>query len=135
MKYLLDTNILSETRRRRPEARVLDWLRRADAASLHVSVLTLGEIAKGAAVIGRRDPAAGRALAAWLDGLREHYADRVVGIDAAIAETWGRMSAARPLPAIDGLLAASAQVLGMTLVTRNPRDIEGTGVPVFNPWG
>ena len=135
MKYLLDTNVVSELRRKTPAPRVLAWFRAADPAALYLSVLTLGEIAKGAESLSRRDAAAGRALHAWLDGLREHYADRLIPVNTEIAEAWGRLSAARPLPVIDGLLAATALVRAMTLVTRNARDVKGTGAAVIDPWG
>lgn len=74
------------------------------------------------------------AIHKWLDGLREHYADHLVLVDAEIAEEWGRLSAPRPLPVIDGLLAATAKVRGMTLVMRNARDVKGTGGAVIDPW-
>lgn len=134
MKYLLDTNVVSELRRKAPDAKVLTWFRRTDPATLHIGVLTLGEIARGIESLARRDAAAARGLRKWLDGLREHYADRLVAVDAEIAEEWGRLSAARPLPVIDGLLAATASARGMTLVTRNRRDFAGTGVAVVDPW-
>lgn len=134
MKFLLDTNVVSELRRKAPDKAVLAWLSRADPAALHLSVLTLGEIAKGAESLARRDAAAGRALGRWLDGLRRHYGERLVAVDAEIAEAWGRLAAARPLPVIDGLLAATALARGMTLVTRNAGDVEGTGVEVVDPW-
>ena len=134
MRYLLDTNVVSEPRRRSPDANVLAWLRHSDPAALYISVLTLGEIAKGTESLLRRDPIAGQSLAAWLDGLRRDYADRLIAIDAEVAEAWGRFSAVRALPVIDGLLAATASAHGMTLVTRNVRDVEGTGVAILNPW-
>ncbi|MBW7849559.1 MAG: type II toxin-antitoxin system VapC family toxin [Rhodospirillales bacterium] len=134
MSYLLDTNVVSELRRRVPEPKVLAWFGRADPERLYLSVLTLGEIAKGAASLSRRDPAAGGSLRGWLDGLRAHYADRLIGIDALVAEEWGRLSAARTLPVIDGLLAATALVHGLALVTRNGSDVVDTGVAVINPW-
>lgn len=134
MKYLLDTNVVSELRRKAPEANVVAWFGRTDPAALYLSVLTLGEIAKGAESLSRRDATAARSLRAWLDGLREYYADRLVLVDAEIALEWGRLSAPRPLPVIDGLLAATASVRGMTLVTRNARDVKGTGVSVIDPW-
>ena len=134
MKYLLDTNVVSELRRKTPEPKVQAWVRRADPVTLHISVLTLGEIAKGVEILARRDAAAANALRRWLDGLREHYADRLVAVDAAIAEEWGRLSATRPLPVVDALLAATARVRGMTLVTRNARDVKGTGAAVVDPW-
>lgn len=134
MKFLLDTNVVSETRRKAPDAKVLAWFRRVDPSAIHLSVLTLGEIARGAENLARRDAIAGRAIREWLDGLLLLYADRVIAIDIEIAETWGRLSAARPLPVIDGLLAATASARGMTLVTRNRRDFSGTGVAVVDPW-
>ncbi|MBI5165337.1 MAG: type II toxin-antitoxin system VapC family toxin [Magnetospirillum sp.] len=134
MSFLLDTNVVSETRRKVPDANVLAWFGRANPADLFISVLTLGEIAKGIAAVGRRDANAGRGLTDWLDGLRLHFADRLLPIDATTAEQWGRLSAVRPLPVIDSLLAATASVHGLTLVTRNRRDFEGTGIAVVNPW-
>ncbi len=134
MRYLVDTNVISETRRKVPDANVLAWFRRTDPAAIYVSVLSLGEIAKGCAVIFRREPRTARALLAWLDGLKNHYADRLIAIDADIAEEWGRLSAVRSLPVIDSLMTATASVHNMTLVTRNLRDIDGTGVAILNPW-
>jgi predicted nucleic acid-binding protein len=134
VKFLLDTNIVSETRRRSPDPNVLTWLRRADPADLYISVLTIGEVVKGCEAVGRRDPAAGQALRHWLDGLRHLYAERLIGIDMAVAEEWGRLMALRPLPVIDGLLAATVSVHDMTLVTRNVKDVEGTGIALVNPW-
>lgn len=134
MNYLLDTNVVSELRRKSPDANVLAWFRRADPAALYLSVLTLGEITKGAENLARRDAAAAAALRRWLNGLCKYYAERLIPVDAAIAEEWGRLSSARPLPVIDALLAATARARDMTLVTRNVRDVKGTGVPVIDPW-
>jgi len=134
VSFLLDTNVISEARRKTPDANVVAWLGRADPAALHISVLTLGEIAKGAEVLVRRDADAGRSLLGWLEGLRSHYAERLIGIDADVATEWGRLAALRPLPVIDGLLAATARVHGLTLVTRNVRDVAELGVAVINPW-
>lgn len=134
MTFLLDTNVISEARRKAPDARVLTWLRQADPASLYISVLSLGEIVKGAEALARRDPAAARPLREWLVVLRLHYADRLIGIDGSIVETWGRIASTRPLPVIDGLLAATAVVRGMIFVTRNTSDIADTGAATLNPW-
>ena len=134
MTFLLDTNVISEVRRKRPDARVLSWLRRADPASLCISVLTLGEIAKGAAQCAVRDRARAAIYYRWLDQVRSNYADKTIGIDADIAEAWGRLAARRVFPVLDGLLAATALVRGMTLVTRNERDMADAGIPVLNPW-
>jgi len=132
--FLLDTNVVSETRRRAPNANVVAWLRQTDPSALYLSVLTLGEIAKGADLLGRRDPVAGAALMEWLDKLRQSFADRLLPINAEVAETWGRLAAVRPLPVIDGLLAATALTRRMTFVTRNGADVAGTGVRIVDPW-
>jgi len=134
VSFLLDTNVVSEIRRKKPDPSVMAWLRQVDHAKLRLSVLTLGEITKGVHLLARRDPNGARQLTAWLDGLRQHYADRLLGIDGTIAETWGRLATERALPLIDGLLAATALVHGLTLVTRNVRDVAGTGVALLNPW-
>jgi predicted nucleic acid-binding protein len=132
--FLLDTNVLSEATRPRPEPRVLAWMRRAVPDTLFVSALTVGELIKGLHQLERRS--AGRALhlRTWLDGLRADYADRVLPIDTAIAEAWGRLAAVRPRPVVDGLLAATALVHDLTLVTRNARVIADAGVRVLDPW-
>jgi len=134
VRYLLDTNVVSEARRKAPNGHVLEWLRRTDPAAIHLSVLTLGEIVKGAESLGQRDPAAAHSLRAWLDGLRLHYANRLVGMDGAVAETWGGLSALRSLPVIDGLLVGTALVHNLILVTRNTRDVAGMGATIVNPW-
>ena len=132
--FLLDTNVISEPRRKRPNPQVASWFRRADPARLHISVLTLGEIANGAARYAKRDMAQAEALKKWLDSTRRSYADRIIAIDIEISETWGRLAAKRPLPVVDGLLAATALVHDFTLVTRNLRDIADTGVELLDPW-
>jgi len=132
--FLLDTNVISEVRRKRPDGRVVSWLKRTDPAALSISVLTLGEIAKGAAQCAARDRAQAAIYYQWLALVRSNYADRTIAIDADIAEAWGRLAAKSPLPIVDGLLAATALVRGMTLVTRNVRDIADAGIPVLNPW-
>ncbi|CAK0742294.1 toxin FitB [Azospirillaceae bacterium] len=134
MSYLVDTNVVSEVRRKLPDANVLAWFGSTDPATVHLSVLTLGEIMKGAESLARRDPVAARALRDWLDGLRLHYADRLLGIDGAVAETWGRLSAQRPMPVIDGLLVATALVHNLILVTRNVCDVSGINAVIVNPW-
>ena len=134
MTYLLDTNVVSEIRRKQPDANVLAWLAGVDPAAIHLSVLTLSEIIKGTETLARRDAAAAQSLRDWLDGLRHHYADRLLGVDGGVAEAWGRLSALRPLPVIAGLLVATALVHNMALVTRNVRDGAGTGAIIITPW-
>ncbi len=134
MTYLLDTNVVSEPRRRKPEAGVVTWLRAQDPDRLFISALTVGEVAQGAEARGRRDPVAGRNLSAWLASLRAQYGDHVLPVTDDVAETWGRLGAKRPLPVIDGLLAATALVHRLELVTRNVRDFQGLGVRLLDPW-
>lgn len=134
MSLLLDTNVVSEPRRRKPDATVVAWLREQESDLLFVSALTLGEIALGAEARGRRDPTAGRSLSAWLASIRTTYEDRVLPITGEVAETWGRLGARRPLPVVDGLLAATALVHRLTLVTRNVRDFDGLGLRLLDPW-
>ena len=134
MKYLLDTNTVSEPKRKRPNAAAAAWLRRVDQSLLFISVLTLGEIENGVTRLASRDKIAADALRAWAEGIRADFSSRIIAVDLAIAETWGRISARRPLPVADGLLAATALVHGMTLVTRNVRDVADTGVKLINPW-
>ncbi|RDI22031.1 hypothetical protein DFR41_108155 [Pseudacidovorax intermedius] len=135
MSYLVDTNALSELRRRVPDANVAAWFARRPPTTLYLSVLTLGEIRKG--IAGVPEPARRQVLADWLEvDLPLFFTGRVLGIDAAVADRWGRLvaEAGRPLPAIDSLLAATALVHDLVLVTRNTRDFAGMPVQVFNPW-
>lgn len=137
--FLLDTNVVSELTKPRPERKVVEWMEATDEGLLYLSVLTLGEIRKGIAL--QKDPARKVKLEAWAVGaLPVRFANRILSIDSDIAERWGvltaRAKAAKnhTLPIIDGLLAATAQHYNLTLVTRNTSDVAGTGVPVFNPW-
>ena len=135
--FLLDTNIISELVRPKPEPKVKEWVASADENLLYLSVLTLGEIRKGIAMV--RDDSRRVVLEIWLHSdLAQRFANRILAIDRAIADRWGRLAAqagARSLlPVIDGLLAATAIHHNLTFVTRNTKDIASTGVPVFNPW-
>lgn len=132
--YLLDTNVLSETRRKKADPGVMAFLEAIDSSALYVSVLTLGELRKGIASKRRTDLTAARALAGWLEGLEFGFADRILSVDAAVARLWGEWSADRPRPVIDTLLAATAAKHGLTFVTRNTRDISGLPVKVHCPW-
>jgi len=136
--FLLDTNCISELIRRRPEPRVVDWLRAADESLLYVSVLTLGEIRMDAAFL----PQSKRRtqLEIWLElDLQVRFSERILGIDGAIADRWGWLTAeakrrGRPLAAIDGLLAATALHHNLTMVSRDVGDFAGAQVAVLNPW-
>jgi predicted nucleic acid-binding protein len=132
VSWLLDTNVLSEARRRTPAA--VTWLRAVDPAALFISVITVGEIAKGIAQRARTDTVGAALLEAWLDTLRTGYSDRILSIDQAIAVAWGRLMAQRTRPVLDALIAATARVHNLTLVTRNVRDFADCGVDLFDPW-
>lgn len=132
--YLLDTNVISETRKARAHPAVLSFLSKADVNGIFLSVLTLGELRKGVAMRRRSDAEAADAIGAWVDGIEVVFADRVLPVDAIVARNWGELSARRNLPVIDTLIAATALVHGLTLVTRNTRDVASTGVSLLNPW-
>jgi predicted nucleic acid-binding protein len=132
--YLLDTNFVSELRKPRPDPNVLAFMAAAESAALFLSVLTLGELRKGIAAKRRQDPAAADRLAAWAAGIETLFEDRVLPVDAVVARLWGDLSAAGSVPAIDGLIAATALRHGLTLVTRNTKDFQTAGVQLLNPW-
>jgi predicted nucleic acid-binding protein len=134
MTYLLDTNIVSELRKRAPDPRVLAWYEKARPAELFLSVLTIGEIRLGIERLRGKDTTQARRLEKWLHGLHTAYSDHIIGIDAETAEEWGRINVPDPLPIIDGLLAASAKVRGWTFVTRNTSDVASSGVQLLNPF-
>jgi predicted nucleic acid-binding protein len=133
-EYLLDTNVLSETRKKKADSGLMSFLENAETSTLYISVLTLGELRKGVALKGRTDSSAAKNLGAWVDGLEYSFAERILGIDAATARLWGEWSAERPRPVVDTLMAASAVSRGMTLVTRNVSDLRGIKVKLLNPW-
>ena len=136
--FLLDTNLISELVRPRPNSGVIDWIQNTDESILHISVLTLGEIRKGIAVL-----AAGRrraALESWLEHeLASRFSGRILPIDHGIADRWGRISAAArsrgiPLPVVDALLAATALHFNLTVVSRDATYAAVGGLDLFNPW-
>lgn len=133
-QYLLDTNILSETRKKQADERVISFLSSAEPSTLYISVLTLGELRKGVALKKRSDKDAAKKIAAWVDGLEFSFSDRILGIDAVTASLWGELSAQRPRPVIDTLLAATAIVHELTLVTRNTKDVQDIDLKLLNPW-
>lgn len=135
MSYLVDTNVLSELRRRDPDANVVRWMADRPATTLHLSVLTVGELRKG--VEGMAEGARKRRLLDWLEiELPMFFAGRILPVDAAVADRWGRLlaQAGRPLPAIDSLLAATALAHGLTLITRNLGDFQHPDLRVLDPW-
>lgn len=135
MSFLIDTNIISEVRKgERCDPAVATWWAGVAEDDLWLSALVLGEIRKGVELARRRDPQKAAAIEAWLGEVVTGFADRVLPVDAAVAEEWGRMTAIRPVPVIDALLAATARANGLTLVTRNGADVAGLGVEVLNPF-
>ncbi len=135
MSYLLDTNVLSELRKgRRCDPAVAAWYSGLAEDDIYLSVLVVGEIRQGIERIRRRDAASARAIDRWLATVVSAHGDRILPVDREIAEEWGRIAAPRPLAAIDGLLAATAKVRGLTLATRNVRDVARTGVACLDPF-
>lgn len=135
MKYLVDTNVLSEVRKvERADGGVRRWFESVQDDELFVSVLVLGEIRRGVELKRRKDPRAAQHLEAWLEQLTRDFGERLLPVDARVADAWGRMQGIRPLPAIDGLLAATAQANRLTLVTRNTGDFAALRIQVLNPF-
>jgi predicted nucleic acid-binding protein len=133
--YLLDTNVLSETRRRQPVAGLAGWIAATPPDQLYVSVLTLGEIEQGIArVRGRGDLRQASALERWLQEVETGFEDRVLPITLSVAAAWGRQQCVQPIPVIDALIAATARVHDLAVVTRNVKDFELAGVHVLNPF-
>jgi predicted nucleic acid-binding protein len=120
--------------KKRPDDRILRFFDRTESSNLYLSVLTLGELRKGVLWKARTDPQGAKVVGAWVDGLEFTFADRILGIDAAVSRTWGELSAQRSRPIIDTLLAATAMHHNLTLVTRNVKDVHDIPVPTFNPW-
>ncbi len=132
--YLLDTNVISETRRVKANPKVTAFITSASANELFVSALTVGELWKGVALKRRTDKPAGDQLAGWVQGIETLFANQVLPMDAAVARIWGELCAAQSLPVIDAAIAATALAHGLTLVTRNTKDFALTRVPILNPW-
>ena len=139
MSYLVDTNALSELRRKQPDSHVVNWFAGRAAQSLFLSVLTLGEIRKGILRLddANTDAARRRDLNDWLElDLSTFFLGRILSVDSSVADRWGHLQAlaGRPLPAIDSLLAATALQYHLTLVTRNVKDFADLGIDIINPW-
>jgi hypothetical protein len=130
--YLVDTNVVSEARRGSRQA--VSWLRSVRPERVYLSALTLGQITRGVALRRRSDPKTAARLTEWLERLRQDHADRILPVTDRIALEWGRIAALRPRGDINGLIAATAIVHGLILVTRNVKDFEDTAVSLINPW-
>ncbi len=134
MSWLVDTNVLSELRKgERADSGARAWYASARPEELYTSVLVMGEVRRGIESIRRRDAASAMALEHWLGRLADGFADRILPVDAAVADRWGVLNVPDPVPTIDGLLAATALVHDLVLVTRNVRDVVATGVRVLDP--
>ena len=133
--YLLDTNVVSELRRRdRCDENVASWYDSISDDELFLSVLTLGEIRKGIALVQDRDPLQAEALGHWLTRVKQSYEGRILPIDADISDAWGQMHYIRNAPVVDGLLVATAMVHNLRLVTRNIQHVQGLGASLLDPF-
>jgi predicted nucleic acid-binding protein len=132
--YLLDTNAVSATRRPKTEPQMTRFLAAVRPNDLFLSVLTLGELRKGLILKEKRSRDGVAALSTWIDEVQRSYSDRTIAVDTEIAAVWGKLSADRSRAVIDTLLAATAIVHGLTLVTRNVGDFEGLPMQLHNPW-
>jgi predicted nucleic acid-binding protein len=132
--YLIDTNVISEGRRKRPDPRVMAFMRLLEGRDAFISVLALGELRKGLELTRRRDRRAAARLERWVDGVATEYADRTLSVDRDVAEVWGRLEAVRLRSTVDALIAATALVHGLRVVTRNVDDFADIEVPLINPW-
>lgn len=135
MSLLFDTNIVSELRKgARTDVHVRAWLAGVDDGEIYLSVLVIGELRRGIESIRRRNAAQARALERWLTRVTRQHADRILPVDRRVADQWGRFSSVRSASPVDTLMAATAHVHDMTLVTRNVRDVVWTGVACLNPF-
>lgn len=134
MTYLPDTNVLSELRRPAPTASVLAWFGATQPTELYLSVLVIGEIRQGVERLRPRDPRRSERHEEWLRALQESFGERILAVTAPVAEAWGRLRATQPLPVVDSLLAATALVHGLVVVTRDTGPFDRVGVPYLDPW-
>jgi toxin FitB len=135
VNYLIDTNIIFEIRKgRRCDPNVARWYEKNEDASLYLSVLVIGEIQSGIEKVRTKDTAKANALEQWLITVDKAFGERILPVDRAVAHEWGRLKVHRSLPVVDGLLAATAKIHRMTLVTRNTADIADVDVLMLNPF-
>jgi predicted nucleic acid-binding protein len=134
VSYLLDTNVVSEIRKKAPDPGVSAWLVSVPDDELFLSVLVVGEIRQGIERLARRDLVQAQIFEQWLSQLVHDFGDRIVPVTAPVAEAWGRLNVPETVPVVDGLMAATALVHDWTLVTRNVDDVEATGVRFLDPF-
>jgi len=136
MKFLLDTNVISELRKgTRAHPKVAAWAQSIDPLDLGTSVIALAEIRRGVELKRLKDPTQADRLDVWFARMRDRLEDRILPVDEAIADCWARLNVPNPLPFIDGLMAATALTRGLILVTRNTRDVSVTGAQLLDPFG
>ena len=134
MSFLLDTNVVSELRKSHPNGNVRSWVESVRDADLHLSVLVVGELRQGIELLRRRDAGQADALETWLATLERAYGERIIPVTIRIADVWSRLNVPDRLPAIDGLLAATAKFHDLTLVTRNIDHVRRAGISALNPF-
>ncbi len=135
VKYLLDTNIISEIRKGpRCHPNVAAWYSNLEEESLYLSILVLGEIQKGIEGLRGRDAGKANVLDLWLEQLQISFQSQILPVDIAISQEWGRLSSLHTVPVIDGLLAATATAHRLVLVTRNTQDFADLGIQLINPF-
>jgi predicted nucleic acid-binding protein len=132
--YLVDTNVVSEPSKRPADGGVIDWLALTPERHLFTSAMTIGEIRRGIELVRRRNSPRASVLDTWLADVVTQFAERIVPVDRQIADEWGRLDAAGPVPFVDGLIAATARVRGWIVATRNTRDFDRLGVETYNPF-
>lgn len=136
--FLLDTNVVSELRKiraGRADANVAQWADSVDAVDLYLSAITVQELEMGVLQAERRDPPQGAILRTWLEShVLPSFSGRILSVDMAVARCSARLHVPNPGPAMDSLIAATALVHGLTIVTRNVADFQASGVPIINPW-
>ncbi|KKB11651.1 hypothetical protein VE25_11730 [Devosia geojensis] len=132
--FLIDTNVVSETRKRNASPAAMDYLSRLESEHTYISVLTLGELRRGVVAKQATDKIMAAEFQSWLDDIEREYVGRTLTITAEIAHRWGEITSDRTRPVVDSLIAATAIVHGLTVVTRNVRDYQTLGIPVINPW-
>jgi toxin FitB len=133
--YLLDSNVFSEERKKaRMDPTFRAWRESIDECDVHLSVLVVGEVRRGIEIVRRRDPLQAVPLDRWFERLQLTFADRILDVNVQVADLWGRLQVPNPLPEVDGLLAATALVHDLVLVTRNVKDVHATGVRCLNPF-
>jgi predicted nucleic acid-binding protein len=135
VKFLIDTNVISEIRKRdRADRNVADWVRETPVHEIGTSVMVLAKIRRGIELKRRKDPDQAKLLDAWFERMRSELDDRILTVDETIAEAWALLNVPDPIPFIDGIIAATAKVHNLTIVTRNVADMARTGVPILNPF-